>query len=128
MPQRSITTHHDGFGLNDSIAIVADERDSDGGGASHNYSLLLDGSEVGALSYQHGARGTPGSVDGLTDEAVLAVVLDRYRGFQSGPFACRENAIVITKIEEAMHWIHARARTRAAQGVLGKNAKHFEKG
>lgn len=36
-------------------------------------------------------------------------------------FACRENAIAITKLEEAMHWLKARKTNREARGVEGTN-------
>jgi hypothetical protein len=36
-------------------------------------------------------------------------------------FPCRENALTITKIEEAIHWQHARTRDRLNRGVEGKN-------
>lgn len=32
---------------------------------------------------------------------------------------CRENSIAITKIEEALMWLDARARDRQARGVAG---------
>src|SRR6266700_4844812 len=32
-------------------------------------------------------------VNGVTQEALLAIVIDRLRSFQKGPFSCRENAI-----------------------------------
>lgn len=133
---RSIDTHHDGFGLNDRIMVTADARDPNAGNASHTYEAIIYDDDIGnpaaigrhvaTIQYQHGPRHEEGSTPGITDEALLAIVLDRYRGFQSGPFACRENAIVITKLEEAMHWMHARARARARakQNVLGKNEKH----
>lgn len=54
---------------------------------------------------------------GLTNEALLAVVIDRLRGFQEGPLRCRENAVALTKIEEAMHWLHARTLDRIRRGV-----------
>jgi hypothetical protein len=119
-----ITDHHDGFGLNDIIEISADDPDPNAGHASHHYRFYNDGELCGELNYQHGPRHEEGSTDGLTDEAILCAILHRYRGFQSGPFRCRENAIVITKLEEAVHWMHARARTRAKQRVLGKNLPH----
>lgn len=58
-------------------------------------------------------------VNGLTQEALLAVVTDRLRGFQSGPFSCRENALALTKIEEAMHWLQQRTIRRMRAGVEG---------
>ena len=79
---------------------------------------------VARTQHQHGPRAEEGSQQGITDEVLLAIVLDRYRGFQAGPFRCRENALVITKLEEALHWMENRARTRRRQGVLGKNLEH----
>ena len=37
--------------------------------------------------------------NGIHNEDLLVIVIDRLRGFQSGPFKCRENAIAITKLE-----------------------------
>jgi hypothetical protein len=58
-------------------------------------------------------------VNGITNEVLLAIVLDRLNGFQQGEFKSRENALAITKIEEAMHWLHHRTREREARGVEG---------
>ena len=119
-----ITHHHDGHGLNDSIVINCDDRDPKNGNASHNYAAMIgDEPESLLATFQHGPRDEKGSKGGITDAALLAVVLDRYEGFQSGDYACRENAIVITKLQEALHWMKHRADARAARGVLGKNAK-----
>ena len=38
-------------------------------------------------------------------------------------FPCRENALTITKIEEALHWQHARTADRNRRNVEGKNIK-----
>jgi len=38
-------------------------------------------------------------------------------------FPCRENSLTITKIEEAIHWQHARTKNRIQRGVEGKNEK-----
>jgi hypothetical protein len=123
-----ITDHFDGYGLNDFISIQRDERDSaTGGNGSHLYVFniqTVDGPvECGRLQFQHGPRNAPGNVPGLTEAAVIAALIDRLRGFQMGAFACRENALVITKLEEALMWTHKRARDRAKRGVLGKNEK-----
>lgn len=127
----AIVDHRDGFWLNDAIEIVRDAPDAaKGGNASHRYEIarLTPGETgtipetrqvVGTLQFQQGPRDLPESIDGLTDAALVAVLLDRYRGFQSGLFACRDNAVVITKLEEALMWMQKRARDRAARGVLG---------
>jgi hypothetical protein len=36
-------------------------------------------------------------------------------------FPCRENSLTITKIEEAIHWQHARTRDREKRNVEGEN-------
>lgn len=56
------------------------------------------------------------------NEALLAIVEDRLQGFQSGQYACRENALALTKLQEAMMWLQKRTRDRMARGVEGSNA------
>ena len=60
-------------------------------------------------------------VNRISNEALLAVVEDRLLGFQSGQYACRENAIALTKLQEAMMWLQKRTRDRMARGVEGRN-------
>ena len=38
-------------------------------------------------------------------------------------FPCRENAITITKLQEALMWNEQRTKNRSARGVEGKNVK-----
>jgi hypothetical protein len=125
---RRITSHHDGYGLNDDLTIFADERDPKAGNGSHTYILCLNcagvGREVGVLQFQHGPRNVEGSVPGVLDPAVLQVIIDRYEGFQSGPFACEENAAVLRHLLDAKAHMVMRANTRNVQRVLGQNAAH----
>lgn len=53
------------------------------------------------------------NINGISNEALLAIVEDRLLGLQSGEFSCRENAIALTKIQEALLWLHKRTRDRA---------------
>lgn len=62
-------------------------------------------------------------VNGISGEALLAIVEDRLIGFQSGQFACRENAVALTKIQEAMMWLQKRTMDRMKRGVEGTNQK-----
>jgi len=62
-------------------------------------------------------------VNGISQEALLAIVEDRLIGFQTGPFACRENAVALTKIQEAMMWLQKRTMDRMKRGVEGTNQK-----
>lgn len=61
--------------------------------------------------------------DGTTNEDVLAVLIDRMK-YLNGKFPCRENSIVITKLEESLMWLNHRTATRKAQGVEGKLEPH----
>ncbi len=64
--------------------------------------------DVGSVRFHKGA--VDDGVHGISNEALLSVVIDRLQCFQRGPFSCRENALALTKIEEAMHWFGHRAR------------------
>ena len=66
-------------------------------------------------------------VNGTQSAVVLEVLIDRYRHFQTmenGKYACRENAIIITKLEEALMWDNYRTEKRKAQKVEGRNIAH----
>ncbi|MCR6656629.1 MAG: hypothetical protein NVV63_12645 [Opitutus sp.] len=60
--------------------------------------------------------------DGTTSEEVLRVLIDRIR-FLNTKSPCRENAIVITKLEEALMWLEKRTADRKARGVEGTPEK-----
>lgn len=57
--------------------------------------------------------------DGTTNEEVLAALVDRMKYLQA-KFPCRENAIVITKLEESLMWLNKRTADRTARSVEGK--------
>lgn len=63
-------------------------------------------------------------VNGCQIEDVINVLVERLQGFQSGDYRCRENALAITKLEEARLWLNERTRKRLEQGVEGKNINH----
>ena len=60
--------------------------------------------------------------DGTTNEELLEVLIDRMQYLQ-GKFPCKENACVITKLEESLMWLEKRTRDREKRGVEGKNLK-----
>lgn len=60
--------------------------------------------------------------DGTTIEELLEVLIDRLNYLQS-KFPCRENAIVITKLEESVMWLNKRTADRIKRNVEGKNEK-----
>ena len=50
---------------------------------------------------------------------VLEAAAARIRFYQSGKFACRENAIALTHIETAQLWLNQRTAERERRGVEG---------
>lgn len=99
------------------------------GSASHEYDVYpaQDFNEntepLIVVRFQHGPRKDPNSTPGVLDTDLLEIVRDRLRGFQSGEFACRENACALTHIEEALMWLNRRVEDRIERDVLGTNAK-----
>ena len=121
---RAIYHHHDGHGLNEQLLITADAPDASG--ASHFYQLSMPsapGGIAGFVQFQKGPRTLPDSIGGALDPALLAVLIDRQEGFQSGPFACPENQETLDLLKSALASMRRRADARAARGVLGKNEK-----
>lgn len=133
---RTITDHKLN-GLNDALEIaVVDEPGQ--GGACHRYDIT--GFDTGGnpakagpdgyhtsfsrsiILFQNGPIQEAG-VNGISGEALLAIVIDRLRSFQAGPYSCRENAVALTNCEQALMWLQKRTRDRMARGVEGTNAK-----
>lgn len=114
-------TEHKVNPVNDVIDIfVTDEPGA--GGANHEYTVSVPGHDHTPLSFQNGPIKEAG-VNGITQEVLLAIVADRLRSFQSGPFASRENAVALTHIETAMLWLHKRTLDRMRRGVEGTHQK-----
>ena len=130
-------TSHKVDGLNESLNIEV--RDGPGqGNACHHYMLTGfntstnpscpfverhgEPAEHSTVLFQNGPVGKVG-FNGITNEALLAIVEDRLLGFQSGQFACRENAVALTKLQECMMWLQKRTRDRMARGVEGTHEK-----
>lgn len=58
-------------------------------------------------------------VNGVMGEDLIAMVIERLENFQKTPFACRENAMAITKLEESLMWLRKRTTARENRGVEG---------
>ena len=105
------------------------------GGANHEYRISYPGgitldengqNVVGMIehrvSFQNGPIKEFG-INGVTQEALLAIVIDRLRCFQAGPFASPDNSLALTHCEEALWHFKQRTRERIKRGVEGTNAK-----
>lgn len=67
------------------------------------------------ITWQNGVQEPTGAII----EDVLALVIDRLEFFQGSQFSCRENALAITKVQEAIHWLNHRTLDRRRRGVEG---------
>lgn len=118
--------------INDKIKIeVTDEPGA--GGANHRYKLsgmYLSNNQsrvtaedpIGFLTilFQNGPI-AENEVNGITQEALLAIVADRLESFQAGPFACPENRNALAHVHDALTWLQSRTKARMERGVEGKS-------
>jgi hypothetical protein len=131
-PTRFITSHQVNQ-ANDRLVIeVTDEPGC--GGANHRYDITGFDTEKNPsatrpngykarfsrlpIIFQNGPIGDVG-VNGVTHEALLAILIDRLSAFQTGPYACQQNELALKLLVEAQYWLLDRTRTRMARGVEG---------
>ena len=126
---KQLISHRDGFDLNQSIIVEALDEPGPGG-ALHEYRISIPHapdaktSYVGksyttTLRFQKGPRNEEGSLPGITEGALLAVLIDRLEAFQLGPYWCVENDHVLQSLRQALDWTKRRAANRHRRGVLG---------
>jgi len=94
------------------------------GGANHHYLIATpqdpQGLESGCeIEFQNGAIQEVG-VNGVQLSALLAVVIDQLRGWQSGPFSSEYNAQALRYAEQALSALQMRTRDRIVRGVEGR--------
>lgn len=115
---RTIEDHKVNNSLNNLTISVVDEPGQ--GGANHEYLVHDNINDYVELSFQNGPIGEVG-VNGITHEVLLAIVIDRLRSFQKGPYACQANEQALIHTQEALHWLQQRTIERMRRGVEGKN-------
>jgi hypothetical protein len=76
------------------------------------------GKVLAEISFQEGPIKENG-VNGVNNEDLLVMVLTRLESFQNSPYRCRENALAITAIEEALLRLRQRTMGREKRGVEG---------
>ena len=76
-----------------------------------------------SVQWQNGPLGNPPALsNGAFLEDLIEAARQRlifYQTAAEGKFACRENALALTKLEEASMWLQARRDDRGARGVQG---------
>ncbi len=118
---RSITSHAINP-CNEAIAVAAIDGPGPGG-ARHQYTLTCGNPAfVTFLQFQNGPVKENGEgVNGITNEALLAIVIDRLEGFQTGPFPSQRNLEALGHLRRGLAMMHSRTRERMARGVEGTN-------
>lgn len=94
------------------------------GGAHHRYRIswqvLPSYRHSITFDFQNGPIQEYG-VNGITQEALLAIVIHRLECFQEGPFANMHNAAALDYCTMALDALKDRTRDRLARGVEGRN-------
>ena len=57
--------------------------------------------------------------NGAFVETIIDIARQRIQYYQNSKFVCRENAIAITKLEEALLWLNKRTTDRETRDVEG---------
>lgn len=129
--KRELTSHKVN-GLNEALAIIVLDEPGQGN-ACHDYAIIYNRStrdgEPGAVTgeevrvrFQNGPIKEAG-VNGISQEALLAIIEDRLVGFQAGPYATEDNAEALEHVRKAMECLHRRTKERMARGVEGTMAR-----
>lgn len=105
--------------------LASDDRGS--GNANHEYQIVDVSREntapdadrvLASLNFQNGPIPEFG-INGITNETLIAVLIDRLEGFQGGQYAHPYNADALTSLRSAMASLKQRTRDRLARGVEG---------
>lgn len=111
----AIVTGTDHFQISEQEELVVDN--------TIGTAMIVKGSKgesfrVTYLDFQNGPVKDVGYT-GISNEALIAVLIHRLQAFQEGPFKSQENEFAWAKLEEARLWLHKRALDRVARGVEG---------
>lgn len=90
-----------------SLAMLRDGAEAGNPEMKLELARVMGQQEPLVILFQHGNPGTEG-VNGITMEALLAVVIDRLEGFQAGPYACEENRQAMNKIQRGLTLLQRR--------------------
>lgn len=94
-------------------------------GAHHQYKIFKAGDltkdgKVGKINFQLGPVKENG-VNGVSNEALIEIVLHRLELLNRGKFSCKENSMAVTKLQESLLWLGYRTQSRMDRGVEGTN-------
>ncbi len=101
-----------------------DEKNPEFGNANHRYNILrtdvVDGQKrvYAHIHFQNGPIKENG-VNGIHNEDLLAIVIDRLEGFQSGEFRCNDNHMALEYVRKALEYLNNRTSKRQDRDVEG---------
>lgn len=95
--------------------------------APHKFMVIasnedISGTPLVEIQFQEGPIKENG-VNGVCNEDLIAMVICRLEHFQKSEFSCRDNAMAITKLEEALLWLRKRTMAREQRGVEGTSIR-----
>lgn len=124
----SILTYHKVNDADRRLEIIATDNPNHAGAhTQYQISTPLLGDLPAApkkrlLATIHFQDGNPNEVgvNGITNECLLSILIDRLNGYQAGPYACNENQNALRNCTLALEILHARTRERIHRGVEGQ--------
>ena len=91
--------------------------------APHHFVVVADrgDSSINTLAEVNFQKGPilENGVNGVCNEDLIAMVICRLEHFQRSEYSSRDNAMAITKLEEALLWLRKRTIGREQRGVEG---------
>ena len=106
--------------VSDTTIKVCDERGA--GHANHRYEIFSNATDelLLIIKFQNGPIQEEG-VNGVQNEDLLAIVIDRLVSFQTGDYDCRENEVALHACIDAISALRLRTAKRQARGVEGQS-------
>lgn len=114
-------------GLNTHLRVLVLDEPMQPNSACHLYVIEANGVPTCTLNFQRGPIKEHG-VNGISNEALLAVIAHRFEGFQRGKFACDDNAEALKHIYAAMECMSKRTQGRVLAQVEGYDLPNPGKG
>ena len=93
------------------------------GNANHVYDIRpVEGKEMRGgglvIRFQEGPL-KENPMNGIQNEDLIAIVIDRLQGFQRGEFACKDNGMALVNLHGALAYLRQRTKKREDRGVEG---------
>lgn len=124
---RKINSHHI-KDQNNGLEIVACDEPSNGG-ANHRYQIIdvskqntapdAADTTLAEINFQKGPIPENG-VNGVTNESLISIVIDRLESFQNGKLANRYNNAALHSLHSALASLKQRTIDRIERGVEGQ--------